>query len=149
MAATIAEAFDPSAFAATGPPYYLRMLSRRKHWRGSGGDLTLRAKQAVDEVFRNDSGRVSVFRAETAEDVARIAVGLNSTRMNQFEEIELLGFTDHELEKAGLQIQASPGDTRCLHANRLHYDILHDPIGIRRLVDEMIHLDRLDIRYKR
>lgn len=150
MAATIAEEFDPADLASSGPPFYIRKVPRRRHWRGDDGmSVDERVRNAVVEVFPSDEGRVSVFRVENAVDLYRVAIGLNSGRGSLAEQLELLGITSKDLESAGLSVEQTPGDTACLHANARHYDLIHDEAAIERLVRQLIEDDRQDHRYKK
>lgn len=150
MAATITEEFDPAGLASSGPPFYVRKVPRRRHWRGGDGmSIDQRVSHAAAEVFPSDDGRVSVFRVEDAIDLYRVAIGLNSGRGSLAEQLELLGITSSDLESAGVTVEQTPGDTSCLHANARHYDLIHDDAAIERLVRRLIEDGRQDHRYKK
>jgi len=150
MAQTIAEAFDPSGLSSAGPPVFVRKVPKRRHWRGKDGmSVEERVRHAAAEVFRNDGGRVSVFRVENADDLHRVAIGLNSGRSSLTEQLDILGITPEDIEACDLAMERTPGDTKCLHANERHYDIMHDDDAIERLVRRLIDQDRRDHRYKK
>jgi|GEM_PF-2721646 len=146
MAALFEEEFDASTLASGGHPFYVRKIDRRRHWRG---DETMsvddRVKTAATQVFPSD-GKISVFLVANAYDLIRVAIGLNSVGPSLNEKLELLCITPDDLKHACLQLEQSPGDTKCLHANSLHYDILDDRDAIDCLVRLLISRDHKDRR---
>lgn len=143
MAASIAEEFDPKRFASVDPPFFIRKVDRSGHWRLDDTiSLDERIDTAADEVFPNENGRVSVFKVETADDLCRIAIGINSGRSRLHEELRLLCFKPEELNAARIRLEASLGDTSCYYANSCHYDIFHQDRAIRDLIGALFSADR-------
>lgn len=150
MAKVIAEDFEPSVLSSAGTPIYVRKVSRRRHWRGEEGETSdERVRRAAAEVFTNDGGRVSVFKVENADDLRRVAIGLNSGRSSLTEQLDILGITQEDITVSGLDLERTVGSTACLHANARHYDIIHNDAAIERLVRRLVEQDRHDIRYNK
>jgi len=137
------EDFEPERLAHLSTPFYVRKLSRPRHWNGEeGADENTRIQTILDEVFRPEKGLVSLFRVENATDFVRILSGLNSLRSSLREQLFILCITRNELDRSGVNVAPSPGETLCDHANRCHFDLAHSRDALEGLVRRLVHSDR-------
>lgn len=111
--------FDPREFGVSGR-CYLRKVDRGGDW-GEGSSLESRIELIIEKVFDNLQEGVSVYMAESSNDVRRIAIAINSTRESPREKIRLLALSELDLE--GFDLMPTPGDTSCNRADVLHRDI--------------------------
>lgn len=110
-------------------PAFVRMYTRPAVLKGAQfgreGDV---CRLLVDR-----TGLTSLYRAESMVALRRIAVGLNSTRQGSAERLFLLPILPVELERAELSPIQTPGETRCVFANSVHYDVELDEVAALRL----------------
>lgn len=128
----VEESFSIRLAWGIGPPCFVRKVDRSGHWRD--------AATIQDKVFRPepDDNTISVYRVNSAVDLARVAIALNANRSSKTEPIFLVAISAGEL--AGLCLRQNEGETLCQWANHLHYDVLvTDPtqtaVLARRLFD--------------
>lgn len=141
--ASTPEEFDLQEVAGLSPPFFVRKVDRATHWTIDEDDSSLdRIDIATKQVFPSDRGRVSVFSIQSAEDLLRVSIGLNSHRSSLREKLTLLCVLPSELEEAGLNAMNNVGDTKCDHANQCHRDIDYDENGIRRLIGILMNNSR-------
>ena len=106
------------------PPVFVRKLARASHWGDPDDEIRQRVNTAVSEVFRpHGSGTVSVYLVEGDLDLHRVAVGMNANRDSLMERLSLVAFSRQEVDTCSIVATESPGETKCLHANRRHFDL--------------------------
>lgn len=105
------------------PPFYVRKLYRRSNWGHADDPIAERVANAVRHAFEADGVTYSLYRIETDADLGRVAIGLNGNRDSLRENIDLVAFLPNELDSCGIEYGQVAGETRCLHANRLHIDM--------------------------
>lgn len=83
-----------------------------------GGDIS-----SIKNLLLEPSGVTSLYLVEDDTALRRVAVGLNSTREGTYERTLLLPILQRSLEKASLSPDKTPGDTECVFANEVHFDL--------------------------
>jgi len=137
-----------SVFGGRGP-YFLRKLTRKRHWGDPKDPFEDRIRDAVSEVFKEDPdapGRYSVYRAESDIDLQRIAGGMNSRRGSLKENIDLVAFLPSELGTLAIHAECSLGETKCVAANKLHFDLLADRTALTKLCRNAMKAQRAATR---
>jgi len=106
------------------PPVFVRKLVRASHWGDSDDEIQQRVNIAVSDVFRSDgSGSFSVYLVERDLDLHRVAIGMNANRDSLMERLALVAFSQQEVDSCGIVATELLGETKCLHANRRHFDL--------------------------
>ena len=106
-------------------PVFVRKLRRRGDWGDEADDLTTRAINAVNKVFRTPPEPViSVYLVNCDEDLRRVALGINAGRDSLTEPVPFVAFPVAELYAVGIEIRETLGILPCAFANRLHRDLV-------------------------
>lgn len=95
----------------------MRKVDRLSDWN----DGATRIREKVLRVDPEDND-ISIFRVESPDELARVAVAMNGNRISLTQEIYLVAFSEDDV--AGLRVERNAGATRCTWANSVHYDIL-------------------------
>ncbi len=129
-------------------PCYVRKLKKGSHWE-DGESPSDRVDSIVEKDFRLDQdGVVSVFQVRSGVDLRRVAVGLNATRDSLSEDIFLIAILPDELQ--GVLAEPTPGDTKCLWANRLHHNLVVErQSGFTSVVESLIRAGRKPKKFTR
>lgn len=136
MVATPTNGFGAMDDRRTGFPVYVRKLSRGSRWKiGSPDDID---ESQVEVLVKSElcpqQGRLSVYKVSTETELAAVAVGLNSMRDSLHEKIDYVAIWPDDLEAVSVSVEATPGNTGCHCANRLHRDLLVDESVLYSLV---------------
>ncbi len=126
---TNSEAVDTfESLTGLAGPIYFRKIPRRTHWGTSADLIEQRILKTVSNLFKEENNIFSFYRAENVDDLARIALGLNSTRVHgsMKEQIDFISFSEAELLSTGAHVTHTKGNTNCLRANYLHVDVVAD-----------------------
>ena len=105
-------------------PQYLRSI-RQGRWElpqwpdANSGDVQA---DALRDLY-TDKNKLSVYRADSQNDIDRITVALAATRDN-LQNVDYAVFDDAEFQRIGLKITPSPGSTPVSIVNNLHHDII-------------------------
>lgn len=113
-------------------PWYARRVNAPGDWENEKPDEEV----AADVFSMQEGGRLSLFRIERISDLRRLVAGIMRNklrlcatsskvsaqrilpiRLEEVEELKLLG---------ALQVEMTPGDLPCRHANSNHIDIVTD-----------------------
>lgn len=104
-------------------PQYLRSV-RQARWRVPewvGPDSReIQADSLKD--LATQGNLLSVYRADSQDDVERITVALAATREN-LQNVDYAVFDDTEFQEAGIVVNKSSGATPDQAVNELHYDL--------------------------
>lgn len=131
---------DPSITPREGTPLYLRKLNRQWEWTVPAdgeppANIDELANASYESAFRDDEGRISVFRVTSETDVRRVLLAMNGTPPRSLhEKILVVAFTDAMLNQFQIGIEQEPGDTRCTAANALHRNLIDDREKITELI---------------
>jgi hypothetical protein len=126
-------------------PFYVRKLQRRSSW----GEAATPVEQRVQAVFLRDVSPYSLYLVGSDEDLKRVTMGINGGRSSLTEDVNYLPILPAEFESAGIEVNKSPGDTRCRIANDLHYDFSADEEQLIRLCQTIVDANRLILPLKR
>lgn len=104
-------------------PQYLRSIRHGRwappQWTGTRhNDLQAEALKDLSTV----DNRLSVYRADSEQDIDRIVIALAATRDN-LQNVDYAVFDDAEFQGIGIQIEPSFGVPPAGMVNKLHHDI--------------------------
>ncbi|RIK84170.1 MAG: hypothetical protein DCC68_01930 [Planctomycetota bacterium] len=139
----IQESFSIDAAWGISGPCYVRKVDRRSHWTDG-------AKSIRERVFSADPDEhgVSVYRVQSPEELARIAVALNAKRGSRTEDIFLVAIAVAEV--GDIHVEQTDGDTTCEWANSVHHDLLaerEEQIDV--MINRMLSLSRAVKKFTR
>jgi hypothetical protein len=125
-------------------PAFVRKLRRRSDWGEPTDDPAQRVKNAVDKLFRlKAEPDISVYLVSTDEDLRRVALGLNAGRDSLKEAVPIVAFLPGELKALAIQVNQTPGNLPCAHANTLHHDIIATDEQLTQLCEAAMNGGRL------
>jgi hypothetical protein len=79
----------------------------------------------------------------------RIAVGLNGNRSSLTENLDLVAFARQEIEVCGIAVAQSLGETKCIGANRCHFDFVATEEQLTQLCENAMAGGRIAARLGR
>jgi hypothetical protein len=123
-------------------PFFLRKLPRKNSWGDPSTPLERRVEEVVRTVFLRDPKPYSLFQVATDEELRRVTMGVNSGRDSLKEDVAYIPILAEELETAGIRVDQTAGDTRCVLANRLHRDIPAEDASLRNLCRMILQANR-------
>ena len=123
-------------------PFFLRKLPRKNSWGDSSTPLDRRVEEVVRTVFLRDPKPYSLFQVATDEELRRVTMGVNSGRGSLKEDVAYIPILAEELAAAGIRVDQTVGDTRCVLANRLHRDIPAEDASLRNLCRMILQAQR-------
>ena len=85
-------------------PVFIRKLTRKSHWGDDGAEQEERLSNALHNMFCENEGVFSFYRAETVLELVRIAIGLNSKRSSLKEHIDFVPFSEAEQQLTCLKV---------------------------------------------
>jgi hypothetical protein len=123
-------------------PVYLRKLRRKSDWMLPETPTPEWLSLAVERVFLCDPNPYSLFRVETDEEFHRVIMGLNGGRASRTSDSAFLAISPEEFQAAQLSPFATSGQTLCLFANRLHFDLDATTVELTALLTQLAGVGR-------
>jgi len=143
-------ATQPMPSLGFSAPALVRKVDRPTFWRPTKGEGAPTIEQRLGNVFpRDDNGTVSVYLVSNYQDLQRVSLAYNSTRLNLTEEIQWLPLSLAEVQAEGIEIKTDLAETVCGFANRLHRSLIHDEEKFRRLTQRLVSEDRELRKFRR
>ncbi len=123
----------------------VRKLRRKADWESKADLVEEQAKDRFDNLFGRDQQPYSFYLGESETMLRRIAMAMNGTRgipSKLVDQTFFVSFSLEAMEKEGLRIIASPGETDCGLVNSLHVEVVGTENQFRATLIEVIQSGR-------
>jgi hypothetical protein len=119
---------------------FVRKVARASLWEEAldSGDV-----EKVISFLRDETGRVSLWRIGTDQELRRAAIALNEGRDSLKERLDLLAILPDELKQVEIRCTRTQGASDCPPAAALHYEADMDEGECRRLLELLLAARRV------
>lgn len=112
----------PDALGVPGP-VFVRRIPKQTDWGDPSDPLDQRVATAVQAGFlKRDQSPFSFYWIQTADQLRRVALGLNARTRKKIQKVDLVAFLPEDFEAARIAGDQTQGLTPCSFANKLHVD---------------------------